>query len=74
VVDLHLPVLGDLHLVTSLFFDVGVYVVVVGLVLDLLRSLGSAIDRDIMEDNPHRVGEPTAGAGEAAAAGRSRTS
>ena len=27
---------------TSLFFDIGVYVLVVGLVLDLLRSLGSA--------------------------------
>jgi multicomponent Na+:H+ antiporter subunit A len=45
VVDLHLPLLGDLHLVTSVFFDIGVYLLVVGLVLDLLRSLGSAMDR-----------------------------
>jgi multicomponent Na+:H+ antiporter subunit A len=45
VIDLHLPLLGDLHLVTSVFFDVGVYVLVVGLVLDLLRSLGAGIDR-----------------------------
>jgi multicomponent Na+:H+ antiporter subunit A len=40
-----LPVLGEVHLVTSLFFDVGVYLVVVGLVLDILRSLGAEIDR-----------------------------
>ena len=39
------PVIGDVHLVTSLFFDVGVYLVVVGLVLDILRSLGAEIDR-----------------------------
>jgi multicomponent Na+:H+ antiporter subunit A len=58
VVDLHLPLLGTLHLVTSVFFDVGVYVLVVGLVLDLLRSLGSAIDRQIIQEEPDRVAEP----------------
>ncbi|NYE38227.1 multicomponent Na+:H+ antiporter subunit A [Nocardioides cavernae] len=47
VVDVPLPLLGELHLVTSVLFDVGVYLVVVGLVLDLLRALGSHIDRDI---------------------------
>ncbi len=50
VVDLHLPVLGDLHLATSLFFDLGVYLVVIGLMLGLLRSLGSGIDDHIAED------------------------
>ena len=45
IIDLHVPVLGDIHLVTSLAFDVGVYLVVVGLVLDLLRSLGAELDR-----------------------------
>ena len=45
IIDIHLPVIGDLHLVTSLFFDIGVYLVVVGLVLDILRSLGAEIDR-----------------------------
>ena len=54
VVDLHLPLLGDVHLVTSLFFDVGVYLVVVGLVLDLLRALGSRIDRHILRETPMR--------------------
>ncbi|MFD6178205.1 MULTISPECIES: Na+/H+ antiporter subunit A [unclassified Isoptericola] len=45
IVNMHFPVLGDVHLVTSLFFDIGVMLVVVGLVLDLLRTLGAEIDR-----------------------------
>ena len=49
-VDLAIPVLGELHLVTSTIFDIGVYLVVVGLVLDLLRALGSRIDRQILRD------------------------
>ena len=28
-----------------MFFDIGVYLIVVGLVLDILRSLGAEIDR-----------------------------
>ncbi|GAA3703848.1 Na+/H+ antiporter subunit A [Zhihengliuella alba] len=39
-----LPVFGDHKFVTSTVFDVGVYLVVVGLALDVLRSLGSEID------------------------------
>ena len=54
VIDLHLPLLGEVHLVTSLFFDIGVYLVVVGLVLDLLRSLGSEIDRHILREQRER--------------------
>ena len=50
IVDLHLPLLGDLHVVTSVFFDVGIYLLVVGLVLDLLRSLGAEIDRHINQE------------------------
>ncbi|WP_448630928.1 Na+/H+ antiporter subunit A [Cellulomonas soli] len=45
LIDVHVPVIGTVHLVTSLFFDVGVYLVVVGLVLDILRSLGAELDR-----------------------------
>jgi multicomponent Na+:H+ antiporter subunit A len=45
VLEVHLPVLGDVHLVTSLAFDLGVYLVVIGLVLDILRSLGAELDR-----------------------------
>ncbi|NMH91756.1 cation transporter [Pseudonocardia bannensis] len=40
------PVVGDVDLVTSLFLDVGVYLLIIGVVLDLLRSLGSGIERD----------------------------
>ena len=39
--------MGDFYLVTSLFFDIGVYLIVVGLVLDILRSLGAEMDRHI---------------------------
>jgi multicomponent Na+:H+ antiporter subunit A len=45
-------VLGDVKLVTSLFFDIGVYLIVVGLVLDVLRSLGAELDRQVDEDDP----------------------
>jgi multicomponent Na+:H+ antiporter subunit A len=45
IIDIHVPVIGTIHLVTSLFFDLGVFLVVVGLVLDVLRSLGAEIDR-----------------------------
>ncbi|SCL37121.1 multisubunit sodium/proton antiporter, MrpA subunit /multisubunit sodium/proton antiporter, MrpB subunit [Micromonospora pallida] len=45
LLDFHLPVVGHLHFVTSVFFDVGVYLIVVGLVLDILRSLGAEMDR-----------------------------
>jgi multicomponent Na+:H+ antiporter subunit A len=51
IIDLSLPVLGEIHLVTSLFFDVGVYLVVVGLVLDILRTLGAEIDRQHESDD-----------------------
>jgi multicomponent Na+:H+ antiporter subunit A len=53
IIKFSLPLLGDIKLVTSLFFDVGVYLVVVGLVLDILRSLGAEIDRQAEQD-----GEP----------------
>ncbi|TGO06731.1 Na+/H+ antiporter subunit A [Serinibacter arcticus] len=37
--------LGEIKFVTTLFFDIGVYLVVIGLVLDVLRTLGAEIDR-----------------------------
>jgi multisubunit Na+/H+ antiporter MnhB subunit len=39
----HLPVLGEIEIVTSLFFDIGVFLVIVGVVLNLLRTLGEGI-------------------------------
>ncbi|MCG7321682.1 Na+/H+ antiporter subunit A [Arsenicicoccus bolidensis] len=47
--DVELPIVGHLHLVSSVFFDLGVYLVVIGLMLDILRSLGAALDRQISE-------------------------
>jgi multicomponent Na+:H+ antiporter subunit A len=52
VLALHLPVLGTVKLVTALFFDLGVYLIVVGLVLDVLRSLGARVDEDLAESRP----------------------
>ncbi|MFD6882402.1 Na+/H+ antiporter subunit A [Rhodococcus sp. NPDC060084] len=43
-----LPVLGDIKIVTALFFDLGVYLIVVGLILDVLRSLGARLDAEVV--------------------------
>src|SRR5690606_33957145 len=40
-----IPVIGHIEFVTSTVFDIGVYLVVIGLVLDVLRSLGAEVDR-----------------------------
>lgn len=47
ILEVTLPLLGHLKLVTSLFFDLGVYLIVVGLVLDVLRSLGARLDDEL---------------------------
>jgi multicomponent Na+:H+ antiporter subunit A len=52
-----LPVLGHVEFVTSTLFDVGVYLVVIGLVLDVLRSLGAEVDRQAHEARDGRRGE-----------------
>ena len=39
-----LPLLGPVHVGTGLLFDTGVFLIVVGLVLDVVRSLGAGID------------------------------
>ena len=44
VLQFDIPVFGHVKLVTALFFDLGVYLIVVGLVLDVLRSLGARVD------------------------------
>ena len=45
IIAFDLPIFGHVKFVTSTLFDIGVYLVVVGLVVDVLRSLGSEIDR-----------------------------
>lgn len=52
VVQFHIPVLGQLTFVTALFFDLGVYLIVVGLVLDVLRSLGVRVGQDLTDASP----------------------
>jgi multicomponent Na+:H+ antiporter subunit A len=55
IVELWLPVFGDIKFVTSTIFDIGVYLIVVGLVVDVLRSLGAEIDGHFEEHpaEPH---------------------
>ncbi|WP_300007654.1 MnhB domain-containing protein [Pseudonocardia sp.] len=44
-----LPVLGTVSTQTSLLLDTGVYLLIVGAVLDLLRALGAGIERDMRD-------------------------
>ncbi|KAA9149378.1 Na+/H+ antiporter subunit A [Microbacterium lushaniae] len=48
-IETELPLIGHVEFVTSTIFDVGVYLVVIGLVLDVLRSLGAEVDRQSQE-------------------------
>ncbi len=41
--------LGEVSVQTNLLLDVGVYLLIVGVVVDLLRSLGAGIERDLRE-------------------------
>ena len=47
LIEVDVPVLGHVKFVTALFFDLGVYLIVVGLVLDVLRSLGAHLDDEL---------------------------
>ncbi|MGO4584894.1 Na+/H+ antiporter subunit A [Arthrobacter sp. 2RAF6] len=49
IIEFWLPLFGDIKFVTSTIFDIGVYLVVVGLALDVLRSLGAEIDEHFEE-------------------------
>ena len=48
-----IPVFGELKIVSSTFFDLGVYILVIGVVLSILVALG--IDQDENEDNPNEA-------------------
>ncbi|MRG59404.1 Na+/H+ antiporter subunit A [Agromyces sp. CFH 90414] len=54
--ELDVPVLGTLSIGTSTLFDIGVYMVVIGLVLDILRALGAEIDRQEEEAEDEHPG------------------
>ena len=69
VFDIALPLWGNAHITTALFFDIGVYLIVVGMVSGVLASLGGEIDRqaeaqglapkEISFDNPTRLDSET---------------
>ncbi|MEV5648400.1 Na+/H+ antiporter subunit A [Nocardia sp. NPDC052254] len=50
IIEVTLPVLGHIKFVTAMLFDLGVYLIVVGLVLDVLRSLGARLDTEFLGD------------------------
>ncbi len=56
----NLGILGSPHITVSLFFDIGVYLLVIGLILDILRSLGARIDEQIERDAAHAEEEGSA--------------
>lgn len=57
-IDAHVPVLGHVVFVTSTIFDIGVYLIVIGLTIDVLRSLGAQLD--IEAEQEEQPGEGTA--------------
>ena len=48
IIEGDVPILGHIEFVSSTIFDIGVYLVVIGLVLDVLRSLGAEVDRQTL--------------------------
>nr|WP_242681288.1 Na+/H+ antiporter subunit A [Tessaracoccus sp. SD287] len=50
-----IPFMGEIHLVSSVVFDIGVFLIVVGVLLDYARSLGSGID---VQASEHRAPVP----------------
>lgn len=57
----HAPVIGEIHLPTSLFFDVGVYLLVLGLVLTILTTLGASLEEGAEQTRAEREGRDVAG-------------
>ncbi|MFJ2739499.1 Na+/H+ antiporter subunit A [Streptomyces sp. NPDC087440] len=45
----HLPLIGDWHAGTSVLFDIGVYFLVTGVVLDTVRAIGAWMDQGAEE-------------------------
>ena len=54
---LHLPLLGDVHVASALFFDVGVYTVVVGSTLLILTALAHQSVRAYRPGNPAKTNQ-----------------
>lgn len=59
-----LPLIGSFHAASPVLFDAGVYLLVLGVVLDVLRSLGAEIDRRIERERAKEArGRQRAGGG-----------
>ena len=79
-IDIHGGIFGEIHIVSTLVFDIGVFLVVVGLILDLLRTLGAEVDRqgeaagtsapEIAFDSPREVPDDVRPVVEVAAPGQ----
>lgn len=59
---LDLPLLGEVRMTTATLFDIGVYIVVIGMVLEVLRSFGSELDRQA-ESEPEAAARAGIGPG-----------
>jgi multicomponent Na+:H+ antiporter subunit A len=59
----NLPLIGDFHAASPVVFDAGVYLLVLGVVLDVLRSIGSGIDRRVERDLRQETSGGPAGGG-----------
>lgn len=57
--DVPLGALGTLHFTTSIVLDIGVYILVLGLIVDLVSALGAEVDRQ--GDRLTRGGRPSPG-------------
>ncbi|WP_175412487.1 Na+/H+ antiporter subunit A [Streptomyces sp. TRM64462] len=67
----HVPVLGDVDFVTSIVFDIGVYVLVIGITLKLLSAVGVSLGHGGEDGEDGEGGEGgEGGADEPAAEGR----
>ncbi len=71
---LTLPVIGEIHVASALFFDIGVFAIVVGSTLLMLTAIahqsvrGHRYHARLMEEAAEAAREPDDGAGEASAA------
>lgn len=55
---LDLPLLGHLKVSSSLIFDVGIYLIVIGLAVDVLRTLGAAVEGREREEGEYEEEGP----------------
>jgi multicomponent Na+:H+ antiporter subunit A len=70
--DLHWPLVGEFHITTTLTFDVGVFLIVTGLVLMAFEAFGAEYPDEAAPAPPGRQADPDARAAAPPAAGGDR--